>query len=190
MNGNTDYQEARNEATKIEALSGKRPLRLHVVGDATSDETARLLSDAAFKHSFKGGQPVWTYTHGWRNVSRYSWGTVNVLASCENMHDVRDAWNRQYAACLTVPEHESKMSYWKEGFRVIPCPQQTVGVKCTDCRLCFNDMRLRKNRQVIAFEAHGAQKKVVQRTLRAVNDVNAVNDVTVVNVVNSDKEAP
>src|ERR1051325_4960950 len=37
---------ARIEAKAISQLSGKRPLRLHVVGDCTTDQAAKVLSSA------------------------------------------------------------------------------------------------------------------------------------------------
>src|ERR1051325_9338279 len=75
---------ARIEAKAISQLSGKRPLRLHVVGDCTTDKAAKILSSAAESYPM----PVWSYTHAWRTVSRVLWGKVSILASCETAADV------------------------------------------------------------------------------------------------------
>ena len=58
------------EGQEIKKLSGKRPLRLHIVGDCRTWAAARELSVAAAYYHGKHGQPVWTYTHCWRTVPR------------------------------------------------------------------------------------------------------------------------
>ena len=99
---------ANEEAAAIATLSGKRPLRLHVVGDSTTDETARILATAVrkFKQHGKrkyGVEPAaWTYSHGWRNIKRKSFGSISVLASVESTADVAMARNRGYNVALVV----------------------------------------------------------------------------------------
>src|SRR5262249_44299407 len=80
---------ARREAEAIAALTGDRPLRLHVVGDARTPLAARILAEAAEEYRKRGGRPAWTYTHAWRAVPRECWGDVSVLASCETTEQVR-----------------------------------------------------------------------------------------------------
>jgi hypothetical protein len=139
------------------------PLRIHVSGDATSDYRAAQMARGARVWPGK----VWSYTHAWRDVSRTSWGRVSVLASCESVSQVILAAWRGYAAALVVAEHPADGRAYRtpEGVKVIPCPSQTRGVLCTDCRLCWDDALLLKQGACIAFAAHGASKK---RTLTVI----------------------
>jgi hypothetical protein len=154
---------ARSEATAMDALSGKRPLRLHVVGDARTTIAAAILGKAAARYRAKHSQPVWTYTHAWRDVLRGTWGpAVSVLASCETPTQVRQANHRGYAAALVVAEFPGDKRYDIDGVSIIPCPAQTRGVQCTDCRLCFDDSKLRAIGATIGFAAHGNRARKVR----------------------------
>lgn len=42
----------------------------------------------------------------------------------------------------------------------IPCPAQTRGVACSDCRLCMNDKRLLAANKGIVFASHGPTNKI------------------------------
>lgn len=154
------------EASAIGTLSGRRPLRLHVVGDAQNALAAATLADAASKYRSKQGtrrQPVWTYTHAWRDIARRAWRSISVLASCETLSDVRRAMRKGYAAALVVAEHPADGRAYRVGnITLIPCPEQTRGRTCTECRLCFNDTALRKRRAVITFAAHGQKSRTVR----------------------------
>src|SRR5262249_30218679 len=140
---------AQAEAKAIDALTGDRLLRLHVVGDARTAAAARTLGAAARCYAARGNAPrhgrkVWTYTHAWRAVPPASWGAaVSVLASVEPVHDARDAMARGYAAAVVVAAFERPSAYPIDGVTVIPCPNQTRGVSCRDCGLCRDDERLR-----------------------------------------------
>jgi hypothetical protein len=138
-------------------------LRIHVSGDATTDYRARQMARGA---SVWNG-PVWSYTHAWATVARESWGRVSVLASCESVSQVILAAWRGFAAALVVAEHPADGRAYRtpEGVKVIPCPSQTRGVLCTDCRLCWDDQLLMRQGACIAFAAHGASKK---RTLKVI----------------------
>lgn len=125
---------------------------------------ARTLADGA--KAWNG--PVWTYTHAHREVPREAWGRVSVLASCEKPQDAADAMDRGYAAALVTPPHpEDGRAYELGGVKVIPCPNQTRGVQCSECRLCFDDARLLASRSVIGFEVHGASKKRALNVIQA-----------------------
>lgn len=143
------------EAAAIDALKGTRPLRLHVVGDCADDAAALIVSAAAARYSARSGQPVWTYTHAWRTVARESWGTVSVRASCETVAHLAEARARGYSGAIVVAEHASPKTI--DG--ITPCPQQTKGTTCADCRLCFAE------RATIAFAAHGSKASTVRATL-------------------------
>lgn len=102
---------------------------------------------------------MWTYTHAWRDVSRSPWGDVSVLASCETTEDV--FWARQagYATSVVVHDFPGDRRYVLEGEPlgqdVIPCPSMTRDVPCSDCRMCMDDERLRREGLSIGFAVHG-----------------------------------
>jgi hypothetical protein len=149
-----------------------QPLRLHTVGDCASDAAARIVSAAAARYRARGGGPVWTYTHAWREVARASWSEVSVLASCESADDERLARARGYATAVVVERFstdgrhliEAAESKAAAGVDVLPCPQQTRHVTCSDCRLCFDDAKLRERGHAIGFNIHGTPFTVRQAT--------------------------
>lgn len=155
---------AKQEAQAIDGIKSGLPLRLHVVGDCATNKAAKIVSGAAkrYKKRFRNVQ-VWTYTHAHRKVKRENWGTVSVLASCETLKDAKEAMSRGYAAAVVVQTHPENGKAWKDettGLRVIPCPAQTRdNVQCSNCRLCWDDTRLKASNSVISFEAHGVKKK-------------------------------
>jgi hypothetical protein len=163
---------ARAEAEAIDSLAVPvgRPLRLHVVGDCPDDECANIVARAAERYVERGGGPVWTYTHAWREVDRKSWGKVSVLASCETPMDVWLAAQRGYATALVVEEFPThrrharlmpgqQLTEFATGddvkVDVLPCPSQTKDRSCTDCRLCLDDTKLRQRGYSIGFALHG-----------------------------------
>jgi hypothetical protein len=156
---NTPVAIALVEAAAIRRLSGRHPLRLHLVGDCKTDEAARIVSDAAAEHTAKNGQPAWTYTHAWRDVDRESWQSVSVLASCETEADVAAAVARGYATAMVV-ENFDEAPATVDGTRVVPCLQQTgARPDCASCLVCSRDGKLR-GKVTIAFAAHGHVRKI------------------------------
>lgn len=148
-------KEAREIASHGPNASGKA-LRLHISGDAKTEKTANLLRDAAKKWDGK----VYTYTHAWRDVPRSAWGDISVLASVENLRQAGEAMDKGYVPAVTVAIHpEDGKAYYENGVKVIPCPQQTKGVTCENCKLCMNDSMLFAQGAVIAFAVHGVRKK-------------------------------
>lgn len=150
---------ALEEAAAIDRLPGTRPLRLHIVGDCPTNESAQIVSAAARRYTAKHGHPVWAYTHGWQEVDRSSWDGVSIIASCETAIGVLHANTRGYAAALVYGKG------WKLGHRafsvedittVIPCPEQhhDKHPRCVDCRLCFDDTKLLQRGQTIGFSFH------------------------------------
>jgi hypothetical protein len=162
---------AKAEALAIDALTSGLPLRLHVVGDCRTNATAKIVAKAAVNYSKrKKNAPVWTYTHAHREVSRESWGAVSVLASCESLHDAKEAMGRGYAAAVVTGPHHANGKAYKDaatGLRVIPCPSQVGDTTCADCKLCWNDKNLLTTKSVIGFEAHGVKKKALLNILEA-----------------------
>lgn len=144
-----------------EKLDGKRPLRLHVVGDCSSNEAAEYMRDHGLAWYALFNQIVWTYTHAWMVVFRESWGPyISILASCESIKQVRLAFKRGYAAALVVKQHPADGKAYKvDEFTIIPCPEQTGKAKnCASCRLCWNEESLKARKAVIAFATHGSDE--------------------------------
>jgi hypothetical protein len=155
--GATALDVAYAEAAAIDGMQvvHGRPMRLHTVGDCSTDEAAGVVAAAAERYMERGGGPVWTYTHAWRDVERASWGKVSVLASCETREDTLAAARRGYATALVVERYESESRHDLDGVEILPCPSMTRNVACSDCRLCMNDQGLRERGYSIAFEIHG-----------------------------------
>jgi hypothetical protein len=158
----------KNEAEHIRYLTGRRPLRLHVVGDAYNTKCAEILAEASQEHIDKHGMPVFTFTHSWRHVPRKAWGNISVLASCETMEDVLQARERGYATAIVRPDPptQAKAIKYPDGSKELPCVSETRNVPCIQCGLCMNDRQLHKERISIRFYAHGSRKTTVINTLR------------------------
>lgn len=134
-------------------------MRLHSVGDCSTEKAARIVAGAAARWRARGGGPVWTYTHAWRMVPREAWHPISVLASCETPGDVFAARVRGYATAMVVEEFQRDTRYPIAGegtiVELVPCPAQTRHVPCTDCGLCLDD-ELRYDAGVtIGFALHG-----------------------------------
>ncbi len=152
----TRIEIAQQEAEMIDSLTGERDLRLHVVGDSATVEGTRLLAAAARRYSSRHAKATWSYTHAWSCLPRRVWGSISVLASCENAGDVADARHRGYATALVVPEHTTKRLHRIGRQKILPCPAQTIGTSCESCKLCMRDDYLREAGITIAFAAHGS----------------------------------
>jgi hypothetical protein len=164
---------AREEAGLIKKATeeGKNllPLRLHVAGDLRTNKAAQLIRTAVKNWN----NPVWSYTHAWRNVDRKSWGdTISVLASCETQEQAELAMKRGYAVAMVTGPHLSPKAYTApNGIKIIPCPAQTHdNVTCVSCKLCWNDKKLLDQRAVIGFEVHGVMKRRMLTVLNNLND--------------------
>jgi hypothetical protein len=138
------------------------PLRLHVVGDATTALHAMALRSATAHWD----DPVFTYTHSWRFIERKWWGDISVFASCETQSEASQAMLAGYAAVMVVEKFQG--AKWKAGpFKAIACPHQTESkLDCIRCGLCFEASERLKKQQIIAFEPHGSQAKAVRNIVR------------------------
>jgi hypothetical protein len=148
------------EAEAIDKLTGRMPLRLHVVGDCATDDAARTVRAAVDRYTKRGGGKAWTYTHAWREVERVSWGSVSVRASVERVEDIKVARERGYPAAIVVDRHESDKRYTIGGEDVVPCPEQTRGKTCEECRLCWG------GNVTVAFAIHGARKNAAREAIK------------------------
>ena len=150
------------EAAAIKTLTGARPLRVHVVGDCTTPYAASVVGKAMVEYP----NAAWTYTHAWQDVKASDWQEANVLASCESIEEVDTAKKRGYATALVVDKFESTKLYKKDGVSILPCREQTNGIQCVNCKLCFNVEKLKKHNITIGFEAHGINKKKVIESIK------------------------
>ncbi len=151
-------------------LARGRPLRLFQSGDARTEGAARILARASREWRRHGGAEVWGYTHSWRDVSADAWRGASMLASVESLALAREARARGYAAARIVPDLPSDGKAWSEGGQKwIPCPEQTRGVPCVACGLCFDAGTLASRGAGIAFGAHGMRKNSLKRRLPMVS---------------------
>ena len=159
----TPEQLATFEADSIRKMSGKLPLRLHVVGDCKNDATAQIVSLAAKEYSEKHNQIVWSYTHA-KRVKRSSWGNVSILRSCDTFAEAKAEYKRGFAAAVVVPDKftSAKSINLGDGFKGIPCPFQTGRAKdCVSCGLCLHADKLHSNKIVILFEPDAQTEKKI-----------------------------
>jgi hypothetical protein len=178
----TALDVAKAEAKEIDRMkvAPGQPLRLHTVGDCKTDEAAREVAAAAARYRARGGGPVWTYTHAWRDVARESWGDVSVFASCETTADTVQARARGYSPSIVVEQFASDKRHIVDasesdkavGVDILPCPEQTRGVSCSDCKRCFDDKQVGEFGYAIAFAIHGTPFTVrhAKKALRTPDD--------------------
>ena len=175
--GYSTLQIAREEANAIDnAYQGGqvpegRNMRLHVSGDSRTVAGTRIIDKAISRWQMRGGNKCWSYTHAWKNVARKEWKHVSMLASVSDVKEAVAAREQGYAPAIVVPEHPSDKAFKMEGSdtKWIPCPAQTRGVGCTDCKLCFNADRLFESNSGIAFAVHGVMKNKMKRHLTVIN---------------------
>ena len=155
------YQEANLIRAAIMRAEDTRPLRLRVSGDSVDERSASIAARAAAPWR----EPVWTFTHSWRVIDRSAWGRIQVLGSIERPEDGRSALRRRYAPALVVAEHASAKAHTSHGVKWIPCPSQTRGVPCAECRLCLDADSLVARSAGIAFAAHGGGARKAREVL-------------------------
>lgn len=167
----TLFQIQKAECSGIEALSGKRPLRLKGAGDTPNDRYARGLAKACKTYSAKHNQPTYTYTHNWRTVKRASFGDISVLASCDAVSDIAAARDRGYATAVIVSHFPAGAKVFEvNGESILPCPNQVAEnagrlFTCEQCMLCANDEMLRARGLTVGFEAHGNKARAMKEEL-------------------------
>lgn len=165
------------ERVPQDGVRGGRDLRLHVGGDVGSALGARLLAGAAGRWRDRGGGAVWSLTHAWREVPREAWGPISVLASIERPEDIGAARAAGYAVAIVLDKFPADKAFCLPGSntKVIPCPAETRGKTCVECRLCLDADKLAGRNAAIAFEAHGpmarrAREALVQQRVLVVDE--------------------
>ena len=163
----SSLEVAKAEAAEIDSLSGLMDLRVHVVGDCKSDAEAEIVGDAAARFmARRRPTDAWTYAHAWETIKRASWGAMSVLASCHTKDEVKRAMSRGYAASIVTADMPDK-AFKEDGITYVPCLEQTKGITCVECRLCFDDSALLAKKIVIVFKLHTAAKKAYGALARA-----------------------
>ena len=145
---------AQIEAREIRALSGRRPLRVHVLGDCRDRVAAMAIGRAMVAHTAKHGEPAWTYTHSWPVIPARAWAGADVLASCDDPSEVPRAQRKGYATALLVEMFHVAQRHMVGKVDLLPCPAQTRGIQCVNCGLCMKTTYLRDKALTIGFEAH------------------------------------
>lgn len=159
--------EIRGAATM--GLASGRALRLFTSGDARTESAAKTIASAARTWIAKGGRAAYGYTHAWRSVQRSAWRGVSMLASVDTSATASEAVKRGYAPALVVASHPSNgRAYKADGVTWIPCPEQTRGVPCVACGLCFDADALHARNAGIAFAAHGVKVNALKRRLTVI----------------------
>lgn len=141
-----------------DGAKGGRDLRLHVGGDVSCAAGADALAGAADRWRSRRGGLVWSYTHRWLSIPRSAWGSISVLASVEDGHDAEDARRMGYAVAVVVrqfPSGPERFTLPGTDLQVIPCPAESMGKTCAQCRLCLDDEQLRGRNTAIGFAVHG-----------------------------------
>jgi len=156
---------AKKEAEAIKKLKADKPLRLHIVGDCRTSKAAEILAQAAAEYTAKHGQPVWTYTHAWREIPRSKWGSISVIASCETIDEAKHAMKRGYAASVVRLKEFNRPFVWEDVI-MMPCLEMTKGTKCDKCKLCFDDKKLVSKGKVVCFFPHGSKERQAKEAIR------------------------
>ena len=149
---------AEAEAAGIAQLSGYHKLRVHVVGDCATVETAGIVGAAMVRHERRRRMAAWTYTHSWRVLPFTAWRGARVLASCDSVREIPKARARGYAVAVIVPPHPSERKYQIGTETIIPCPAQfrrpdgTRKSTCEQCTLCQRPELLQAKNWSVGFQ--------------------------------------
>jgi hypothetical protein len=194
--------------TMRDSKKGRLPLlRLHTVGDCRSTAAARLIGDACEYYTWvhamsprieltKGERPVWGYTHSWRVIPYEAWGDgISMVASCNHIDEVRDAYERGYKMVSLVTGAEGPKDHphpkLKDGktkpfpiehdglkIRLMPCKAQVdpkgASSCSSNCRWCL----MARSPQLfggvdvvcIVLAVHGAKGTVIESAEEVVID--------------------
>jgi hypothetical protein len=147
-----------------DGMRGGRDMRLHVSGDTADDVGAAYLSWAIDRFRGRGGGDAWGYTHNWRYINPDNLWSMSMLASVETLEDAEDAIDVGYTPAITVLKFHQRKAYSVPGssLKIVPCPAQTYGRKCNECRLCFRDL---PKGTMIGFELHGSGASAASKRL-------------------------
>lgn len=166
------------EAAAIDCLSAHLDLRLHVYGEFANEAHVEFVDEAVRRYKERAaviGKTVraWTYTHRWREIDSWHFSHISALASVESFADAEQAFSEGYAPALSMTEFQSERLYQPRGasFKIMPCPAQTKGRKCVDCRMCFDSSALKAKLIAIGFRPNkSTQAKRFARSLEMIGN--------------------
>lgn len=139
----------------LERLPRNAMVRLHVSGDVMlNGELDEAYLDALIQGANENPEMTfYGYTHAWQVIDRERFifpANFVLNASCDTMEDVAVAQSLGWQTTTVIPHDAEEKRYGK----VVVCPNQTSGMTCDECRLCFRERPL-----TVAFKAHGYAKK-------------------------------
>lgn len=123
-------------------------VRFGRIGDPSALDKKQL--KAEIKQIRGEGLGVLGYTHRWRDKGKHLKGEV--LASCDNWQDVRDAKKAGWRSSLYQLEVDGNKGVTEDGIKWVKCPYQTKGVQCNDCGLC--DAKRAPGLDLVIFVKH------------------------------------
>lgn len=180
--GKTELELALAEADAIDRLERKgvvpdggrdgksrRDMRLHVSGDVTDPLGLDAIAAAVARWQRRGGGSAWSFSHAWRSLPRERWRTISILASVETAAQVEEARSRSYVPALTIREFPQGAKPFRipgSDTTFIPCPAETKGATCVECRLCLDrEPYLHDTNKGISFAVHGMSATQAKKRL-------------------------
>lgn len=166
----------RSRSVPQDGARGGRDMRLHVGGDTATDDGAYALAKAVERYRSRGGGDVWTYTHSWQWIRPQSFGSISAYASVETPEQATSAIDLGWTPAWTVQHFDSHRAYREKqsGVKIVPCPAQTQGRKCVECRLCFRPL---PKGTAVGFQLHGMGAAKASRKLPVLNQTEMRYDV-------------
>ncbi len=146
----------------LEGLPENKKVRHHVSGDfmdPSGQVDNKYLKSMVESHRRRPDLQGWVYTHAWKEIDpKYinSTQSLTANASCDSVDDLKQAHKMGWPTTTVVSEKSSSQVIDLDGdtLRIVVCPNQTHGVSCAECMLCF-----RKNRKcAVGFRVHGTGK--------------------------------
>ena len=154
----------------VESLPTGQIFRHNVAGDLFNNDgliDAGLLNSLVKANKNKKG---YTYTHHVLNahnvaqIKRANSAGFTINVSCQNLAECDAAISKNLPTVCVVDSEKPTPKTTPAGHKVLVCPAQsnTRPTDCNTCRLCSKADR---NNVVIAFKAHGTQKKAVNKLI-------------------------
>jgi hypothetical protein len=103
-----------------------------------------------------------------RSIQSWSWfSSTGLPSSVESAEDIEVARASGYAAAIVVEHFPSTRAFSLLGStaKIVPCPAETTGKTCVECRLCMNADGLLARNLAIAFQVHGPGAKKATEAL-------------------------
>ena len=157
----------------LNSLPANRVVRLNVSGDVFLNDKVNYDYIEAVNDANIQNLQVYSYTHDYTKIDPTK-VKFALNASCDTLEDVVRANNAGWATVTVVSATETRRR-WSETVTVdnedfvldmVLCPSQSVGLTCSQCKLCMNVDRP----FVVAFSAHGASKNIITKRLEALQN--------------------